>query len=162
VALPHAGRALLARATRSRGPRGRRRRRARAARRALLTPNPERGLPMAYQYPVSRPHLTGHELDYVTETVGDGWISSQGRPVRRFEEAFAAYNGSPHGVAWSSGTTARTLALRVLGVGPGDEVIVPEFTMIASAWAVTYTGATPVFVDCGDDLNIDPDLIEEK
>ncbi|MEV0041674.1 DegT/DnrJ/EryC1/StrS family aminotransferase, partial [Streptomyces sp. NPDC050804] len=52
--------------------------------------------------------------------------------------------------------------LRAHGVGPGDEVIVPEFTMIASAWAVTYTGATPVFVDCGDDLNIDVSLIEEK
>lgn len=117
---------------------------------------------MAYQYPVSRPHLTGHELDYVTETIGDGWISSQGPFVRRFEEAFAAWNGSAHGVACSSGTTALTLALRALGVGPGDEVIVPEFTMIASAWAVTYTGATPVFVDCGDDLNIDPALIEEK
>jgi dTDP-4-amino-4,6-dideoxygalactose transaminase len=55
-----------------------------------------------------------------------------------------------------------TLALRALGIGPGDEVIVPEFTMIASAWAVTYTGATPVFVDCADDLNIDVSLIESK
>lgn len=117
---------------------------------------------MSFTHPVSRPWLGGRELDYVTEAVSDGWISSQGPYVRRFEEEFARYNGAAHGVACSSGTTALTLALRALGVGPGDEVIVPEFTMIASAWAVTYTGATPVFVDCGDDLNIDVSLIEEK
>lgn len=117
---------------------------------------------MSYRYPASRPWLNGHELDYVTEAVETGWISSQGAYVRRFEEAFAAYHNVPHGVACSSGTTALTLALRALGVGPGDEVIVPEFTMIASAWAVTYTGATPVFVDCGDDLNIDVSRVEER
>lgn len=115
---------------------------------------------MTYRYPVSRPSLSGAELAYVTDTIGDGWISSQGPYVRRFEEAFAAWNGSAHGVACSSGTAALTLALRALGVGPGDEVIVPEFTMVASAWAVTYTGATPVFVDCADDLDIDVGLIE--
>ncbi|UJB39560.1 DegT/DnrJ/EryC1/StrS family aminotransferase [Streptomyces sp. A1-5] len=117
---------------------------------------------MSFKYPVSRPALTGRELEYLTATVEDGWISSQGPMVRRFERAFADYNASAHGVACSSGTTALTLALRALGVGPGDEVIVPEFTMVASAWAVTYTGATPVFVDCGDDLNIDVSRIEEK
>ncbi|MGA5822927.1 DegT/DnrJ/EryC1/StrS family aminotransferase [Kitasatospora sp. NPDC094028] len=117
---------------------------------------------MPFTIPVSRPSLDGRELEYVTGTIGDGWISSQGPYVRRFEEAFAAYNGSAHGVACSSGTAALTLALRALGVGPGDEVIVPEFTMIACAWAVTYTGATPVFVDCADDLNIDVTRIEER
>ncbi|MFE9884724.1 DegT/DnrJ/EryC1/StrS family aminotransferase [Streptomyces scopuliridis] len=117
---------------------------------------------MSYTHPVSKPWLGGRELEYVTEAVSDGWISSQGPYVRKFESEFADYNGIAHGVACSSGTTALTLALRALGVGPGDEVIVPEFTMIATAWAVTYTGATPVFVDCGDDLNIDVALIEEK
>ncbi|MEU0163258.1 DegT/DnrJ/EryC1/StrS family aminotransferase [Streptomyces sp. NPDC006261] len=117
---------------------------------------------MSFTQPVSKPWLGERELEYVTDAVSGGWISSQGPYVRKFEEAFAAYNGSAYGVACSSGTTALTLALRALGVGPGDEVIVPEFTMIASAWAVTYTGATPVFVDCGDDLNIDVALIEEK
>jgi dTDP-4-amino-4,6-dideoxygalactose transaminase len=111
---------------------------------------------------VSKPWLGGRELEYVTDAVSGGWISSQGPYVKKFETAFAEYNGSAHGVACSSGTTALTLALRALGVGPGDEVIVPEFTMIASAWAVSYTGATPVFVDCGDDLNIDVSRIEEK
>lgn len=115
---------------------------------------------MSYRYPVSMPSLDGREMEYVTSTVADGWISSQGPFVARFEEAFARYNGVAHGVACSSGTAALTLALRALNVGPGDEVIVPEFTMIASAWAVTYTGATPVFVDCGDDLNIDVTKIE--
>ncbi|MFH8349889.1 DegT/DnrJ/EryC1/StrS family aminotransferase [Streptomyces sp. NPDC018045] len=117
---------------------------------------------MAFTYPVSRPALGGKELEYLTATVEDGWISSQGPMVQRFERAFADYNGVAHGVACSSGTAALTLALRALGIGPGDEVIVPEFTMVASAWAVTYTGATPVFVDCGDDLNIDVSRIEEK
>ncbi|MFD7667122.1 DegT/DnrJ/EryC1/StrS family aminotransferase [Streptomyces sp. NPDC059788] len=117
---------------------------------------------MSFKYPVSKPALDGRELEYVTGAVGDGWISSQGPMVQRFERAFADYNGVAHGVSCSSGTAALTLALRALGIGPGDEVIVPEFTMIASAWAVTYTGATPVFVDCGDDLNIDVTRIEEK
>ncbi|MFF2147541.1 DegT/DnrJ/EryC1/StrS family aminotransferase [Kitasatospora sp. NPDC058190] len=117
---------------------------------------------MPFTIPVSRPSLDGRELEYVTRTIGDGWISSQGPYVRHFEETFAEYNGSAHGVACSSGTAALTLALRALGVGPGDEVIVPEFTMIACAWAVTYTGATPVFVDCADDLNIDVTRIEER
>ncbi|MEU4210838.1 DegT/DnrJ/EryC1/StrS family aminotransferase [Streptomyces sp. NPDC026206] len=117
---------------------------------------------MSFKYPVSRPSLDGRELEYVTGTIGDGWISSQGPYVQRFEKAFAEYNGIAHGVACSSGTAALTLAIRALGIGPGDEVIVPEFTMVASAWAVTYTGATPVFVDCADDLNIDVTRIEEK
>ncbi|MFF7636298.1 DegT/DnrJ/EryC1/StrS family aminotransferase [Kitasatospora sp. NPDC008050] len=117
---------------------------------------------MTFRYPVSRPALDGRELEYVTNTINDGWISSQGPYVQRFEQAFADCNSIAYGVACSSGTAALTLALRALGIGPGDEVIVPEFTMIASAWAVSYTGATPVFVDCGDDLNIDPSRIEEK
>lgn len=117
---------------------------------------------MAFRYQVSKPYLAGREMEYLTEAVRSGWISSQGPFVRRFEEEFAQYNGVSYGVACSSGTTALTLALRALGVGPGDEVLVPEFTMVATAWAVTYTGAVPVFVDCADDLNIDVSLIESR
>ena len=117
---------------------------------------------MSFRYPVSRPALQGRELEYVTSAVARGWISSQGDYVPRFEQEFADYNGYARGVACSSGTAALTLALRALGIGPGDEVVVPEFTMIASAWAVTYTGATPVFADCLDDLTVDPAAIEEK
>lgn len=117
---------------------------------------------MAFKYQVSKPTLSGRELEYLTKAIDDGWISSQGPYVQQFEREFAAYNGIAHGVACSSGTAALTLALSALGIGPGDEVIVPEFTWVASAWAVTYLGATPVFVDCADDLNIDVSLIEEK
>lgn len=117
---------------------------------------------MAYKYPVSKPWLTGRELEYVSDAVSQGWISSQGPHVAQFEAEFAQYNGFAHGVACSSGTAALTLALRALGVGEGDEVLVPEFTWVSCAWAVTYVGATPVFVDCADDLNIDAGAIEAK
>ncbi|RZQ63969.1 DegT/DnrJ/EryC1/StrS family aminotransferase [Amycolatopsis suaedae] len=117
---------------------------------------------MTYKYVVAKPSLTGRELEYVTDGIKDGWISSKGPHVTGFERAFADYNGVAHGVSCSSGTTALMLALRALGIGPGDEVIVPEFTMVATAWAVTYVGATPVFVDCRDDLNIDTGAIEAK
>jgi perosamine synthetase len=117
---------------------------------------------MTFRYQASRPYLTGSELAYVAEAIESGWISAQGPHVRRFEEEFAKYNGTAYGVACASGTAALTIALRALGIGPGDEVIVPEFTMVATAWAVTYVGATPVFVDCADDLNIDVTLIEAK
>ncbi|WP_406840682.1 DegT/DnrJ/EryC1/StrS family aminotransferase [Streptomyces sp. AHU1] len=117
---------------------------------------------MGFKYSVSRPSMKGRELEYVTDAVTSGWISAQGPYIPRFEQAFARYNGVGHAVACSSGTTALTVALRALGIGPGDEVLVPEFTMVATAWAVSYTGATPVFVDCGDDLNIDVTLIEDK
>jgi len=99
---------------------------------------------------------------YINDAIETGWISSLGPYVKRFEDAFAEYNQTKYGVACSSGTSALTLAVRALGYGPGDEIIVPEFTMIASAWAVSYTGATPVFVDCGDDLNINAKEIENK
>ncbi len=117
---------------------------------------------MTYKYPVAKPCLKGNELKYVEEAINNGWISSQGDYVKRFETAFANWNGVNYGVACSSGTAALTIALRALGIGKGDEVIVPEFTMVASAWAVSYTGATPVFVDCKEDLNINEELIEEK
>lgn len=112
------------------------------------------------KYPVAKPDFTGNERKYVNDAVASGWASSVGPYVERFERKFAGWIGARHAVACSSGTAALTLALRAIGVGPGDEVIVPEFTMIASAWAVTYTGARPVFVDCGDDLNIDVSKIE--
>lgn len=117
---------------------------------------------MAYKYPVAKPSLSGNELNYVTDAIKTGWISSQGSYVKKFEEAFANWNNMNYGVSCSSGTSALVLALRALGIGKGDEVIVPEFTMIASSWAVTYIGATPIFVDCKDDLNINEELIEEK
>ena len=117
---------------------------------------------MKFKYPVSRPYLKGNEMKYLEEAIRTEWISSQGPFVEEFENDFAKWNGVKYGVACSSGTAALTLALRAFGISEGDEVIVPEFTMIACPWSVTYTGAKPVFVDCGDDLNINTDLIEEK
>ena len=109
---------------------------------------------------VSKPDVTDLEKKYVNEALDTGWISSQGPHIKKFEKAWAEYNDQEYGVATSSGTTALTVALRALGIGKGDEVIVPDFTMIATAWAVEYVGATPVFVDCADDLNMDVNLIE--
>lgn len=97
--------------------------------------------------PVSDPRLDGNELRYLTQCVQSNWISSAGRFVREFEAAFARAVGCRYGVACSNGTTALHLALATLGIGPGDEVILPAFTMIATANAVRYTGATPVLVD---------------
>ena len=113
--------------------------------------------------PVCQPFLSGRELDYVTDAVKTGWISSSGKYVTAFEEGFAKYCGVRHGIAVCNGTVAIHLALVALGIGPGDEVIIPDFTMIASAAAVVYTGAKPVFVDADPETwNIDVNGIEEK
>lgn len=113
--------------------------------------------------PVCEPSLLGNELKYVTDAVSTGWISSAGKYVTEFERQFAEYCGCKYGVAVCNGTVALHLALVALGIGKGDEVIVPTFTMIASAFAVCYTGATPVFVDAAPDTwNIDAVKIEEK
>lgn len=79
----------------------------------------------------------------------------------KLEKEYAKYIGTEYAVSTNTGTSALHLALVALGIGKGDEVIVPEFTMIACAWAVTYTGAKPVFVDCGDDLLIDVKKIKK-
>lgn len=113
--------------------------------------------------PVCEPTLLGNELKYVTDAVQTGWISSAGKYVTEFEQRFAAYCGCKYGVAVCNGTVALHLALVALGIGKGDEVIIPDFTMIATAFAVCYTGATPVFVDADPDTwNIDTTKIEEK
>ncbi len=113
--------------------------------------------------PVCEPNLGGRELEYVTKAVSGGWISSSGSYVGELERAFAEYLDVPYAVTTTSGTTALHLALVAAGVGPGDEVIIPAFTMIASAFAVCYTGAKPVFVDAAaSDWNIDPRLVEAK
>jgi perosamine synthetase len=97
--------------------------------------------------PVCEPTLGGNEAKYVLDCVESNWISSAGKYIPRFEEAFAEACDARYGVACANGTVALHLALATLGVGPGDEVILPTFTMIATINAVTYTGATPVLVD---------------
>ncbi len=111
--------------------------------------------------PVSEPLLTGNELAYLTDCIQSGWISSLGKYISDFENRFAAFCGTRHGVAVSNGTTALHLALVALGIGPGDEVIVPTLTFIATANAVRYTGAAPIFADSETDTwGIDPAEIE--
>jgi dTDP-4-amino-4,6-dideoxygalactose transaminase len=112
--------------------------------------------------PVMRPWLGNEEAEAAAEAVASGWIA-QGPRVREFEEAFAAAIGTPHAVAVSSCTTALHLALIVTGVGPGDEVIVPSLSFIATANAVRYVGAQPVFADV--DLatqNLGPETIKPR
>ncbi len=112
---------------------------------------------------VCEPFLNGNETKYVMDAVSTGWISSSGSYVNKFEEAFAEYCGVKHGIAVCNGTVAIHLALTALGIGKGDEVIIPSFTMIATAFAVCYVGAMPVFVDADKDTwNIDVTKIEEK
>ena len=112
---------------------------------------------------VCEPYLNGNETEYVMDAVSTGWISSSGSYVNRFEESFAQYCGVKHGIAVCNGTVALHLALTALGIGKGDEVIIPSFTMIATAFAVCYVGAMPVFVDADRDTwNIDVSRIEEK
>jgi len=97
--------------------------------------------------PVCEPTLRGNELKYVQQAVETNWISSAGSFIRDFEAQFAAYCGTQYGIACANGTVAMHLALATLGLEPGDEVILPAFTMIATINAVTYCGATPVLVD---------------
>jgi perosamine synthetase len=91
--------------------------------------------------------LDGNEREYVLDCLQSGWISGSGAYVRRFEEDFADYCGTKHAIAVANGTVALHVALLALGIGPGDEVIVPDLTFVASANAVTYCGARPVLVD---------------
>ncbi|MEW6429121.1 MAG: DegT/DnrJ/EryC1/StrS family aminotransferase [Thermodesulfobacteriota bacterium] len=98
--------------------------------------------------PVNRPLLDGNEAAYLAECVAGGWISGEGPFVERLEREFAARCGRRYGIAVSSGSGALDIAVAALGIGPGDEVILPSFTIISCALAVVRAGATPVAVDC--------------
>jgi perosamine synthetase len=106
--------------------------------------------------PLSVPHIRGKEWDYVKECLDGEWVSSAGPFVDRFEREFAAYVGSRHAVACSSGTAALHVALLLAGVKPGDAVLVPTLTFIASVNAIRYCGAEPVFLDCDENYNLEP------
>ncbi len=108
------------------------------------------------EIPFARPYLVGRESEAVAEVIASGWLS-QGPRVREFEQAFARRVGALDAVATTSCTTALALALHVLGVGPGDEVIVPSLSFIATANAVWHCGARPVFADIDPrTYNLDP------
>ena len=113
--------------------------------------------------PVAAPMLIGNEKAYVMDCLESTWISSSGKYIERFEACFADFCRVKHAIACCNGTVALHLALMALGVGPGDEVIVPTLTFVATANAVRYCGATPVFVDSEPATwNIDPAMVEAK
>jgi perosamine synthetase len=97
--------------------------------------------------PVAAPALVGNEKRYVLECIESSWISTHGQYVARFEQAFSDLVGAPYAVSCANGTAALHLCLSAFGIGPGDEVIVPAFTFVATANAVKFVRATPVFVD---------------
>lgn len=112
---------------------------------------------------VAQPQLAGNERKYVNDCIDDNWISSKGKYIELFEAAFAEFCDVKHAVATNNGTTALHLALTGLGLKPGDEVIVPSVTYIATANAVVYCGAKPVFADSDSVImNISSEAIEAK
>lgn len=111
---------------------------------------------------LSPPEMGPVERRMLLEAFDSNWIAPVGPDLDAFEREVAERIGVGHAVALSSGTAALHLALELAGVTPGDEVVVPSFTFIATAAAVTYLGATPLFVDCSaDSWNLDPSLVEE-
>ena len=102
---------------------------------------------MSGRIPIAGPSITQQEIDYTTDAATHGWYARAGEYPQRFEEAFANYIGVKHAVSLPSCTSGLHLALAALGIGPGDEVIVPDLTWIASAAPISYVGATPVFAD---------------
>lgn len=107
--------------------------------------------------PLSEPVLQGRELEYVTDCLRSGWVSSNGEYIARFERALADYLGVEHAVACNCGTSALHVCLILAGVQADDEVIVPAVTFIAPVNAVRYVGAFPVFIDCDEYCGIDVD-----
>ncbi len=112
---------------------------------------------------LSPPHMGDRELDFVREAFASNWIAPLGPHVDAFEREFGSYVGSPHAAALSSGTAALHLAVRLAGVGPGDEVLCSTLTFVASANPIVYQGASPVFVDSDlETWNMDPALLAEE
>jgi perosamine synthetase len=117
----------------------------------------------AAKFPVYQPWLVGNIRAYVNECIDTGWISSRGPFVGRFEQEFAAYVGAPDAASVANGTVALHLALVALGIGAGDEVIVPSLTYVASVNTILQCGATPVFADSlSDTLQLDANSARAK
>lgn len=113
--------------------------------------------------PIASPVIGKEEEKLVLEGLRSGWVSSIGKFIQQFENEFAKFSGTKYAVTTSNGTSALHLALVAAGIGPGDEVIVPTLTFVATANAVVYTGAKPVFVDSElETWNIDPEKIKAK
>ena len=112
---------------------------------------------------IANPVFNGNEKKYLNECIDTGWVSANGRFIEEFEKKFAEFCGVKYAIACSNGTVSLHLIMLGLGIGPGDEVIMPTLTYIATANVVRYCGATPIFVDSLEDtFNMDPSKIEEK
>ena len=112
---------------------------------------------------VSMPIIGNKEIEEVTKAVASGWVSSQGEYINKLEESFANFCEVEHCVLVSNGTVAIHLALEVLGIGAGDEVIIPDLTFVATANAVKMCGASPVLADVRfEDWCIDPNDVRSK
>ncbi|MDX2248442.1 MAG: aminotransferase class I/II-fold pyridoxal phosphate-dependent enzyme [Bacteroidia bacterium] len=112
--------------------------------------------------PLFEPHFSGNEWLYVKECLDSGWVSSAGKKIEEFEQVIARYTGSPFAIATVNGTAALHLALLACGVKPGDRVLIPNLTFVATANAVLYTGAIPVLVDVDPfTWQMDARLVEE-
>jgi len=113
--------------------------------------------------PVYEPYLKGNEVKYVMDCLKKNWLSSSGEYNSKLEDSFASYCGVKYGISVTSGTAALHITVAALKIGKGDEVIIPDFTMIAPALAASYEGAKPVFVDAEPKTwTIDVQKIEEK
>lgn len=129
----------------------------------MIPPPPSASADSRREVRISAPQFGGNESKYVQECIDSTWVSSIGRFIPLFEDEFARFCDVPHAVAANNGTSALHLALLGCNLQPGDEVIVPTLTFVATANAVTYCGATPVFVDSEPrTMNLDPALLEAK
>jgi perosamine synthetase len=118
---------------------------------------------MSIRYPVYDRKFTGNEMKYVADCIESTWVSSRGEYIAKFEASFAQFTGAAYATSVNNGTTALHLALLAAGIEAGDEVIVPAFTYVATANAVSYMNAVPVFADAlPDTWQVDPAEIERK
>ncbi len=112
---------------------------------------------------IANPIFNGNEKKYLMECIDTGWVSANGRFVNEFEEKFAEFCNTKYALTCSNGTVSLHLILSAMGIGPGDEVIMPALTYIATANAVRYCGATPVFIDSDENtFNMDPERVEKR
>lgn len=113
--------------------------------------------------PINEPLLSGNEKKYLNECIDTGWISSEGPFLKKFEQQMAEYTGRKYAVAVTNGTAALEMAIEALGLGKGDEVIMPSFTIISCAQAIVKAGAKPVLIDSEyDTFNMKVEDIEAK
>ncbi len=117
---------------------------------------------LKYKIPIYQPFLYGNEKKYLNECIKSNYVSSKGNFVKMFENKFAKYIGVKYATSCCNGTCALHLAIATLGIGYGDEIIIPTLTFIATANSVINNGATPVLVDVQNDWQINPDKIREK